>query len=108
MREGAAYVGVSVQKAGIDGGGLVPGMPLKQANADRYESLDHPGDAYAYDIYTQVGRALGRLHRGMPKKATVSLGPGLDRQKCRLLSSVELCSYAQPNGREAHKSGART
>ena len=58
MREGAAWVGVSAQKAGIDGGGLVPGMPLKQANADRYGSLLHPGDAYAFDIYAEVGRAL--------------------------------------------------
>ena len=31
VREGAAWVGVSVQKAGIDGGGLVPGRPLKEA-----------------------------------------------------------------------------
>jgi hypothetical protein len=58
FREGAAWVGVSAQKAGIDGGGLVPGMPLKQANAGRYGSLVHPGDAFAFDIYTQIGRAL--------------------------------------------------
>jgi len=58
MREGAAWVGVSAQKAGIDGGGLVPGMPLKQANAERYGSLVHPGDAFAFDIFTEVGRVL--------------------------------------------------
>jgi hypothetical protein len=58
LRRGSAWVGVSVQKAGIDGGGLVPGMPLKQANPERYRSLVHPGDAYAFDIYTQVGRLL--------------------------------------------------
>jgi Alpha/beta hydrolase domain len=58
MREGSVWVGVSAQRAGIDGGGLVPGMPLKQANAERYGSLLHPGDAFAFDIYSQVGRAL--------------------------------------------------
>jgi hypothetical protein len=58
MREGSVWVGVSAQKAGIDGGGLVPGMPLKQANAARYGALVHPGDAFAFDIYTEVGRAL--------------------------------------------------
>jgi alpha/beta hydrolase family protein len=58
LRRGAAWVGVSVQKVGIDGGGIVPGMPLKTANAERYASLVHPGDAFAFDIYTQVGRAL--------------------------------------------------
>ena len=58
VREGAAWVGVSAQKAGIDGGGIVPGMPLKQVNAARYASLAHPGDGFAFDIYSAVGRAL--------------------------------------------------
>jgi Alpha/beta hydrolase domain len=58
MRQGAAWVGVSVQKVGIDGGGLVPGMPLKTMNSERYGSLVHPGDAFAFDIYSAVGRAL--------------------------------------------------
>ena len=58
MREGTAWVGVSAQKAGIDGGGLVPGMPLKKANAERYGVLSHPGDAFAFDIYSAVARAL--------------------------------------------------
>ncbi len=79
MREGAAYVGVSVQKAGIDGGGLVPGMPLKQANADRYGVLEHPGDAFAFDIYTQVGRAL----------ATPGSGPLGDLQPDKMLAIGE-------------------
>ncbi len=64
MREGAAWVGVSAQKAGIDGGGLVPGMPLKRADAQRYGSLVHPGDAFAYDLFTQVGRVLRAGHPG--------------------------------------------
>jgi hypothetical protein len=58
MRSGAAWVGVSAQKAGIDGGGMVPGLPLKTMNVERYRSLVHPGDAFAFDIYTAVGRAL--------------------------------------------------
>jgi hypothetical protein len=58
MRQGSAWVGVSAQKAGIDGGGLVPGMPLKQADPGRYGSLVHPGDAFAWSIYSEVARAL--------------------------------------------------
>lgn len=58
MREGMAWVGVSAQKAGIDGGGLVPGLPLKQADAARYGALVHPGDASAFGIYGAVGRLL--------------------------------------------------
>jgi hypothetical protein len=72
IREGYAYVGVSAQKVGIDGGGLlgIPGiMALKKADPERYASLSHPGDAFAYDIFTQAGRAM----RGA--KAVRLLGP---------------------------------
>jgi alpha/beta hydrolase family protein len=60
MREGIVWVGVSAQKVGIDGGGILPGMALhlKQVNAERYGSLVHPGDAFAFDMYSEVGRVL--------------------------------------------------
>ncbi|MCU1346508.1 MAG: hypothetical protein JWL70_2774, partial [Acidimicrobiia bacterium] len=58
IRRGHAWVGVSAQKAGIDGGGLVEGMHLKKMAPDRYEPLAHPGDSWAYDIFTRAGQAL--------------------------------------------------
>ncbi len=60
VRRGAAWVGVSAQKVGIDGGGLpfVPDASLKKLNPDRYGSLVHPGDAFSYDMFTQAARAL--------------------------------------------------
>jgi hypothetical protein len=62
IRQGYAYVGVSAQKGGIDGGGMnlgIPGvLPIKKADPQRYADLNHPGDAFAYDIYTQAGRAI--------------------------------------------------
>lgn len=66
LREGAAWVGVSAQKAGIDGGGLLrSGQHLKAVAPERYGDLVHPGDAWSYDIFSQAGRALlGR--RGGP------------------------------------------
>jgi Alpha/beta hydrolase domain len=64
IRQGYAYVGVSAQKGGIDGGGMnlgIPGvLPIKKADPQRYADLNHPGDAFAYDIYTQAGRAIRR------------------------------------------------
>jgi len=67
-RSGYAYVGVSAQQAGIDGSSLgdvasqlLPGVHvsgLRRADPVRYGSLHHPGDAYSYDIFTQVARAL--------------------------------------------------
>jgi hypothetical protein len=58
LRSGYAYVAVSAQKVGIDGapaGGMVMGTALKKQNPERYGSLNHPGDAYSYDIYSQAG-----------------------------------------------------
>jgi hypothetical protein len=55
---GHIWVGVSVQKAGIDGGGMVEGIHLKLLAADRYGVLEHPGDAWSFDIFSQVGALL--------------------------------------------------
>lgn len=58
IRAGYAYVMVSVQKVGIDGGMNLLGMDmsLKSQSPQRYASLEHPGDAFAYDIFSQAGR----------------------------------------------------
>ena len=69
IRGGYAWVGVSAQLIGVEGGesavqveieaaeGLT-GLGLRGVDPERYGSLSHPGDAFAYDIFTQVGRAL--------------------------------------------------
>jgi Alpha/beta hydrolase domain len=60
MRTRSVFVAVSAQRVGIEGGGILGdmGTALKQVAPDRYESLQHPGDAFAFDMYTQVGEAL--------------------------------------------------
>jgi hypothetical protein len=55
MREGHAWVGVSAQQAGV--------RALATSDPQRYGSLDHPGDPYSFDIFTQARRALPR-HSG--------------------------------------------
>src|SRR6185369_11587092 len=57
-RAGYAYVVVSAQKVGVDGGVTITGMDmsLKKQSPERYSRLSHPGDAYAYDIFSQAGR----------------------------------------------------
>jgi hypothetical protein len=54
---GYAWIGLTTQKIGVDG---TPGLTkgLKQWDAERYGELSHPGDAYSYDIFTQLGRCL--------------------------------------------------
>jgi len=63
VRQGYAYVAVSAQALGIEGGrGLVDtgmrGQGLRHLGPERYGSLHHPGDRFAYDIVSQVALAL--------------------------------------------------
>lgn len=67
IRQGHAWVGLSAQLIGVEGGQVLVSIPgaegflgkgLINSDPARYGSLDHPGDAYSYDIYTQVARAL--------------------------------------------------
>jgi hypothetical protein len=73
-REGDAYIGVSAQAQGVEGGKTILNVNVNQKTASslgesadksglkhidpqRYGSLVHPGDAYAYDIFSQVAKA---------------------------------------------------
>jgi hypothetical protein len=68
VRRGDIWVGVSAQKIGVEGGPVLvkvntpgsdaAGKGLKKIDPARYGSLKHPGDGYAFDIYTQVTRAV--------------------------------------------------
>jgi len=58
-RSGHVWVGVSAQVVGIEGSdfGLAP-LYLKAANPTRYSELNHPGDSFSYDIFTQIAGLL--------------------------------------------------
>lgn len=68
LRGGYAWVGVSAQRIGIEGGPVAVAAPaadltgagkgIKTVDPTRYGSLHHPGDAYSYDLFTQIGRGL--------------------------------------------------
>jgi hypothetical protein len=58
VRSGSAFVGVTAQPAGIAGGGLVDGPHLHKVDQERYGELEHPGDAWSYDIFSQVAHLL--------------------------------------------------
>jgi hypothetical protein len=77
VREGFAWVGVSAQRAGIEGGGLGSmSFPLKKVDPGRYGPLAHPGDAFAFDVFSQAGRAVrdGRLLRGLAPRRVLAIG----------------------------------
>jgi hypothetical protein len=62
LSQGYAYVGVSAQALGVEGGSALvltsPTEGLVQKEPARYGSLHHPGDQYAFDIFAQIGAAL--------------------------------------------------
>jgi Alpha/beta hydrolase domain len=72
MRAGYAYVAVSDQALGVNGGTSLFGQKspgLVGSDPARYGSLHHPGDKYSLDIFAQIGAA---LHN--PKTASQVLG----------------------------------
>jgi hypothetical protein len=86
VRQGHVWVGVTAQAIGVEGGPVavrvdVPGAEdagkgLKAIDPERYGSLSHPGDAYAFDIYTQVARAIraGEALGGLEPLDVVAVG----------------------------------
>ncbi len=62
LEDGFAVVGVSAQRVGVEGpsaelaalGMVAPS--LKGDDPERYGDLQHPGDDFSYDIYTQAAR----------------------------------------------------
>ncbi len=81
LRAGYAYVAVSVQQVGIEGGASLLGMDmsLKCQDPARYRSLHHPGDAFAYDIFSQIGGAISNaahssVLRGLRHQHVVAVG----------------------------------
>jgi Alpha/beta hydrolase domain len=60
LRDGFVWVGVTAQYVGVYGGGFFapPGFGLISYDPVRYGSLVHPGDSYAYDIFSQAAQAI--------------------------------------------------
>lgn len=86
-RAGAIWVGVSAQLIGVNGGPVAVSTPQSEAagagrgirtiDPERYGALDHPGDGFSFDIFTQVARAVragGPLLGGAIPEQIVALG----------------------------------
>jgi hypothetical protein len=97
LGDGSAYVGVSAQRAGIEGGGVlaVPGVQvraLKQWDPERYGDLAHPGDQYSYDIYSQAAQAVRRpgdvdILDGLDVKHVIAMGES--QSAARMVSYID-------------------
>ncbi len=77
VREGFVWVGVSAQKVGVD---ALRSDDPQRGDAVRYAGLDHPGDSFSYDMFSQAGQAirdnadtiLGGLHAPAPARRWAS------------------------------------
>lgn len=81
IRAGYAYVAVSAQRVGVEGGTSMLGadMSLKNQDPKRYAPLHHPGDAFSYDIFSQVGELVKSagpegLLRGLSAQHVIAVG----------------------------------
>lgn len=87
VRAGHAWVGVSAQRIGVEGGPVlvrVEGLPgaddqgkgMKAIDPERYGSLAHPGDGFAFDIFSQIARALrtGTALNGLQPQRLIAAG----------------------------------
>lgn len=102
VRDGAAWIGVSAQRDSIDGESLFSRLsaaegdfssitlpPLKKTDPERYASLDHPGNAFSFDVFAQVGR-LAREEGGLlgPLRASRVLAVGQSQSAAHLVTFV--------------------
>lgn len=65
LRSGYAWVGVSAQRAGVNGPAVLPGvsLPLVEWDPERYGALSIPDDAASYDVFTQAASLVGPSRR---------------------------------------------
>lgn len=94
IRSGYAWVGVSAQRVGVEGGGSLlglPGTPLKAADPERYGTLVHPGDSFSYDIFSQAAQAILRPSGSAPLgnlRVAALLAAGQSQSAFRLVTYI--------------------
>ena len=87
LLDGFAWVGVSAQRVGVHG---LPGteqFALQGWDPERYGTLDHPGDDFSFDIYTQAARSIGPAMLGGAKARKLVASGGSQ-------SAIRLRTYA--------------
>jgi hypothetical protein len=90
LREGHAIALVSAQYVGVEGAEnpLLP-LHLKAVNPARYGSLNHPGDSFSYDIFTQIAGLLSLVDSNEllgGARASLIFGMGQSQSASRLVT----------------------
>jgi hypothetical protein len=98
LDHGYAWVGITTQRVAIEGQpSLAAGLPetkgLPAWDPQRYGSLQHPGDAFSYDIFSQGARAVGPARPTLPVDPLGGLAPRLIIATGGSQSAMRLGSY---------------
>jgi hypothetical protein len=106
-RAGYAWAGIGAQAAGV----LTPRSGLKATDPGRYETLSHPGDAFSYDIFTQVTQALlkpGAVNPLDGLRVRYTLATGRSQSAFRLVTYINAFHARSKvfNGYFVHSRGA--
>jgi hypothetical protein len=112
VRSGWAWVGISAQRAGIEGGNIFddagdePGpaprrrmmtLPaLKESDPDRYGGLRHPGDAFSFDIFSRGAWAVRSGGILGPLTVECLLAAGVSQSAIHLVSYVNAVAPTLP------------
>jgi hypothetical protein len=113
LRSGWAWVGVSAQRVGVEGGGDIfaseqeqaepesagrmMALPaLKESDPARYGSLHHPGDAFCFDIFAQAAHAVRTGAVLGPLTAQCVLAAGVSQSAIHLVSYVNAVAPTLP------------
>ncbi len=123
VRAGWAWVGVSAQRAGVEGGNIFDTageepdegsrrtmvMPaLKQSDPDRYGGLRHPGDAFCFDIFSQAARAVRRGGVLGPLPVECLLATGQSQSAIHLVTYVNAVAPTADPACDGYLIGCRT
>lgn len=112
VRSGWAWVGVSAQRRGVEGGGGIFGEPreqpeaeprgfialpaLKESDPARYGDLHHPGDPFCFDIFAQGARAVRSGGILGPLTAECVLASGESQSAIHLVTYVNAVAPVVP------------
>jgi Alpha/beta hydrolase domain len=123
VRAGWAWVGVSAQRAGVEGGnifesaGVEPSegtrrtmvLPaLKESDPARYGNLHHPGDAFCFDIFTQAARAVRGGGVLGPLPVGCLLAAGQSQSAIHLVTYVNAVAPTVASACDGYLIGSRT
>ena len=114
MRSGAIWVGVSAQRVGVEGGGNPLGETrvLKVADPARYGSLNHPGDNYSYDMFSQAGATVWReskvLFDGNEPDRVIAMGESQSAFRMTAYINAVAIEHDVYHGYLVHSRGSRS